>query len=251
MLLREDERGVLAIGQPSHAWLSGQLAQAWGNERFGRVEPFEEVSLAAAQHDVGWMPLDIAPSLNRETGLPYSFLETPLDVHLRLWTEGTASLLSQSRYATWLVSRHGSRLYERRDLSKLSEADASAVRRFLEEQRDLQEGLAAALGADPAQLERNSLLIWTWDYLSLALCLNWNPATARGAPTADGPVDIAVASTGDGRACLDPWPLKVAELTVRTEGRRLSGRFEDEHDLRQSFAGAPWETLEVRLQPLS
>jgi hypothetical protein len=246
MLLREDDRGVLAIGQPSHAWLSGQLAAAWGNERFGRVEPFAEVWLGAAQHDVGWMPLDIDPAFNSETGLPYSFIETPLDVHLRLWTDGTRSLLSQSRYATWLVSRHGSRLYERRDLSKLSEADAAAVRRFLAEQQDFQERLAAALGADSAELERNSRLIWTWDYLSLAICLNWSPATAKAAPTADGAVDIEVRA-GDGEVHLDPWPFAAGSLTLRAEGRRLGGRFDDEANMREAFARASWETLEVRL----
>src|SRR5579875_260000 len=29
MLVREDDGGVLAIGQPAHAWLAGQLARAW------------------------------------------------------------------------------------------------------------------------------------------------------------------------------------------------------------------------------
>src|SRR5579875_1229094 len=42
MLVREDDGGVLAVGQPAHAWLAGQLARAWGNERFGAVEPWEE-----------------------------------------------------------------------------------------------------------------------------------------------------------------------------------------------------------------
>ncbi|HLY48332.1 MAG TPA: DUF3891 family protein [Solirubrobacteraceae bacterium] len=249
MLLREDDRGVLAIGQPSHAWVSGQLARAWGNEQFGGVEPLAEVCLGADQHDVGWMELDIDPAYNPETGLPYSFMETPLDAHLRLWNEGTRRLLSQSRYATWLVSRHGSRLYERRDLSKLSAEDADAVRRFLDEQRALRQELAVSLGANEEQLERNSRLIWTWDYLSLALCLDWDPATARGAPSADGQVDITVESAPGGRVHLDPWPLADPELTVRAEGRRLAGPFESEQEMRRSFAAAPWEMLELRLEP--
>ena len=249
MLLREDDRGVLAIGQPSHAWLSGQLARAWGNEAFGSVEPFAEVCLGADQHDVGWMPLDISPAYNPETGLPYSFIETPIDVHLGLWTEGSQRLLSQSRYATWLVSRHGSRLYERRDLSKLSSQDAEAVRRFLDEQSAHQAELAASLGADERELERNSRLIWTWDYLSLALCLDWNPATAKDAPSADGYVDIRVESAAGGRVHLDPWPLRDEALIVRAEGRRLGGRYETEEEMRRGFEAAPWETLELRLEP--
>ncbi len=249
MLLREDDHGLLAIGQPSHAWLSGQLARAWGNETFARVEPFEEVCLAADQHDVGWMSLDVEPAYNRDTGLPYSFMETPLDVHLRQWTRGTRSMLSQSRYAAWLVSRHGSRLYERRDLKRLSPDDAEAVRHFLDEQRAFRERLESTLGVDQQQLERNSLLIWTWDYLSLALCLGWSPAAAKGAPTEDGTVDIDLKLAGEGLAHLDPWPFAASALTVRAEGRRLTGRFDSEEALGRAFAGAPWETLEVRLEP--
>jgi len=249
MLLREDDRGVLAIGQPSHAWLSGQLARAWGSEPFGRVEPLEEVCLAADQHDVGWMKLDIEPSLNPETRLPYSFTETPVGVHLRLWTDGAERLLSQSRYATWLVSRHGTRLYERRDLSRLSATDAQAVQRFLEDQGAFQESLAHSLGADPAELARNSRLIWTWDYLSLALCLGWSPATARGAPTPSGEIDIRLEVVDADRARLDPWPFAAEAVVVRAEGRRLTGRFDSESELRRAFTDAPWETLELRLEP--
>ena len=50
MLLREDGDAVVCIGQPAHAWLSGQLARAWALDP---VEPWEEVCLAAEQHDLG------------------------------------------------------------------------------------------------------------------------------------------------------------------------------------------------------
>lgn len=249
MLVRQDDRGVLAIGQPAHAWLSGQLARAWGNERFGSVEPWEEVCLAAEQHDVGWRTLDLEPSYNLDTGLPHSFMETPLDVHLALWTEGPRSLVSQSRYAALLASLHGWRLYERRDLNRLAPEDAEAVRAFLAGQLAFQDELKRTLTPDPEQLERNSLLLWTWDYLSLAVCLNWSPATAEGAPTAGAPVDVRVQSVGDGLTQLDPWPFASDHLTARTEGRRLGGPFEDEPQLRRAFASAPWEVLEIRLEP--
>ena len=75
MLVRLDDEGALAIGQLSHAWLSGQLARAWGNERFGPVEPREEIVLGAEQHDIGWALFDLEPRFNPETGLPRSFLE--------------------------------------------------------------------------------------------------------------------------------------------------------------------------------
>jgi hypothetical protein len=248
MLLREDERGWLAIGQPSHAWISGQLARAWGNERFGAFEPFEEVCLAAEQHDVGWADRDVAPIYNPATGLPRSFMEMPLEIHLGLFTDGPRSLISQSRWTALLVSMHGSRLYERRDLGKASPDDAEQIRRFLAGQRAFQDDLVEALDADPAVVERNSLLIWTWDYVSLAICLGWAPAVAKRCPAATGTIDLAIKpGPNPSRVRLDPWPFAADAVTVHCEGRRLTDKFDTEHAMLAAFAAAPWETLEIRL----
>ena len=107
MLLREDGDAVVVIGQPAHAWLSGQLARAWGNERLGQVTPREEVCLGAEQHDIGMAAWDLAPTLNPETGRPHSFMELPIATHLELWTNAPSRLLAQSRYAALLISMHG------------------------------------------------------------------------------------------------------------------------------------------------
>jgi hypothetical protein len=53
---------VIAIPQPSHAWLYGQMARAWGNAHFTAPAPHEEVCLAAKQHDIGWLSSEIAPA---------------------------------------------------------------------------------------------------------------------------------------------------------------------------------------------
>lgn len=249
MLLREDNDGALAIGQPSHAWVSGQLARSWGNERFGGIDPFEQVCLAAEQHDVGWAARDLEPILHPETGLPQSFMEVPVEDHLPLFSDGPRALVSQSRYAALLVSLHGVRLYERRDLAKLPAPEADAIRRFLSEQRAFQAELSASLGVDEERLQRNSLLIWSWDYLSLALCLRWAPVTAKGAPTADGEIDLELTyDEARGVHHVEPWPFATPVVTVCCEGRRLRDRFEHEAALRDAFAAAPWETLELRLE---
>lgn len=259
MLIRDCEDGVLAIGQQSHAWLSGQLARAWGNERFGPVDPYEEVCLAAERHDEGWGEGDAEPLLDPDTGRPRSFMEMPLDRHLALFTGGPERLISQSRYAALLVSMHGWRLYQRRDLDRASSHHAEAILRFLAERQTFHETMLAALRGDPATaatareelVKRNSLLIWTWDYLSLALCLDWEPATAKGCPTADDAVDLQLtAGAAPGVFHLDPWPLRTGSLTVRCEGRRLTGRFEDEEAMRGALAAAPWETLQFELGPV-
>ena len=234
------------------------MSRVWGNTQFGAVHPLEEVCLAAEQHDVGWGTRDLEPLLEPEEGRPRSFMEMPLDLHLDMFTHGPRRMISQSRYAALLVSLHGWRLYERRDLDRASPSDAVAIRGFLSGQKAFQHELLDALRRDPATaeiaqdtvVERNSLLLWTWDYLSLALCLDWNPATARGAPAAEGRVDLELERDGDtGAWRVDPWPFAVSSVTARCEGRRLGQSFENEASLRGAFAAARWETLEFRLEP--
>jgi hypothetical protein len=258
VLLRRDDRGVIAIGQPSHAWISGQLARAWGNDEFGPVEPYEEVCLGAEQHDIGMAAWDLEPTLNPETGLPHSFLEMPLDAHLELWTAGPRRLLRQSRYAALLASIHGRRLYEKRDLSGLAPDDAAAVREFLEGHRRFGQQLLASLRADPATapaateelVARNARLVSTWDFMSLALCLDYPPLTIPGVPTATDPIDLYL-SPGDRRAdvLVEPWPFATRNVAVHCEGQRLTGGYESDAALREALSVAPWATVELMLVP--
>src|SRR6516165_8516140 len=99
MLVRVEDQGALAIGQLSHAWLSGQLARAWGNQRFDRPDPFEEVVLGAEQHDIGWALVDADPRWSAETRLPANFLQTSVEEHLAIWRGAPNRLASQSLHA--------------------------------------------------------------------------------------------------------------------------------------------------------
>ena len=242
---------MLAIGQASHAWISGQLARAWGNQRFGALEPCEEVCLAAEQHDVGMASWDVSPTRNPDTGLPLSFTEMPIGTHLELWSQAPQRLLSQSSYAALLVSMHGMRLYQQRDLDALAQDEAERVRTYLREQRELEERLLASLRADPASASaavpdseaRNSDLIWTWDFLSLALCLDWAPTVVRGVPTATGPVEIELSASS-----LHPWPFSSDVVKVHCEGKRLTGTFGTDRALALAFRSAPVETVAFELR---
>src|SRR5689334_1260534 len=114
MLVRRDDEEVLAIGQLSHSWLSGQLARAWGNERFPGPEPREEIVLGAEQHDVGWALFDLRPRLSPETGLPCSFLATTVAEHPEIWQDAPDRLATTSLRAALVVSLHGRSLSELR-----------------------------------------------------------------------------------------------------------------------------------------
>jgi hypothetical protein len=247
VLLRDQGEDVVAIGQPSHAWLAGQLARLWGNDRFAAPEPHEEVCLGAEQHDVGWSEWDLRPTLNPETGRPHSFLEVPVETHIALWSAAPERLLSQSRYSALLVSMHGTALNERRDLSRLEPRERDLVTGYLCAQRALRGELVEQLGADPAELARNQRLVWAWDSLSLALCLRWRTLTLEEVPVRAGPAELTLRHTGPDTFTLHPWPLSTDRVEVGCEGRLLTARSETEADLHESLARAPVIRITVTL----
>jgi hypothetical protein len=220
MLLRPEPDGsFLAIGQASHAWLCGQLARAWGNDRFGAVEPWEEVCLGAEQHDVGWAEWDLNPAIDPETGRPHTFISLPLPEKLALWSAAPRKLLSQSRYAALLVSMHGTALFSRWP----TDDPDGIVKPYLDEQHAFQAKLSEEL--DERQVRRNQRLVFAWDYISLALCLEWAPAKVEDVPTADdSPVTLTLGEEGE----LDPWPFRDELVELRLDARRVGeGALED------------------------
>jgi hypothetical protein len=231
MLLRRDGDSVIAIGQASHAWVSGQMARAWRP----RLEPYEEICLAAEQHDVGMAMWDLAPALNPKSGLPQSFVEMDLGVHLGLWHAAPARLLSQSRFAALLLSLHGAKLYSLRDLDAMPVAQAEHIRDYLSTQRVFQHELAGELGLGPERLGELQELMFALDGLSLAVLQPWDPFEIAG---------ITVRGL-----TLDPWPFEASELAVRCEGRRLHGTFADEQALHAALEQAERVELELVLRP--
>jgi Protein of unknown function (DUF3891) len=250
VILWPDGDAVVAIGQASHAWLSGQLARAWGNDHFPAPSPWEEVCLGAEQHDVGMALWDLLPERHPETGRPLQFFELDRRTHLALWTEAPLRLLTQSRYAALLVSLHGTGLYERFPPRTDDPEVAQAIADYLGGQRALQERLAAEVGATHEELLRNQALLAAWDGISLALCRRQAAAfEARGVPGREGPVTITLAAEGDHHT-LYPWPLNVATLEVRAEGRRLDGPpAPDQPALHAALERAPVQTVRFTLRP--
>ena len=185
MLLVDHPEGKVAVAQPAHAWISGQLARAWAD-----ASPREEVCLAAEQHDIPWLEWERDPSYDPQTGYPFTFMSLDMPTKLAMWETGPDVLVAQSRYAALLVSMHGSRLYKGLDRSAF--------------EREVR----ATLDASDEEVERNSRLIATWDGMSLALLLGWRPWE-----------DAGIQMHADGR--VEPWPFAASSLTVRTEGRLL------------------------------
>ena len=246
MLHRKTAEGTIVVGQPAHAWVSGQIARAWAEP----FEPWEEVCLAAEQHDIAWNAWERSPERDPETGLPYTFSALPRLRRLELWSGAGERLLPQSRYAALLVSLHGTLLVER--FPPEGEEDVQrALAAYRQRERDFQARVLDSLRGDPRYgrhatadaVERNRELIFAWDGLSLALLHGvTKERTAAGHELA--PLD------GDTSAvAVSPWPFREDEVSLACEGRLLTETYASDGDMRRGLAKAPWRAIVIRLVP--
>ncbi len=258
MLIRTSGEQVIVISQPAHAVISGQIARAWGNQRFGAVEPFDDVCLGALLHDIGWSDWEQDPTLNHETGLPHTFMQLATRVHLDIWENAARRALAFGLYPALLTSMHFTGLYERfHDYSRDSETDAREARALVARELAFQESIVAALRAQPSMapfatdevLRRNRGLVALWDGMSLAICHGMTePRTFRSVPAATTDADLTL-QPAEGGVSVEPWPFAVDRLTVRADGRILPGRYDDPDTMRRALADAEWTTVETVLLP--
>jgi hypothetical protein len=260
MLFRDFPDGSwLAISQPMHALVSGQMLRAWGRPPFLRPDPFEEVATACAQHDVAWMGWEAAPSLDPATGRPTLFRDLGARVHAPMWAEGVERAIAA--WGPWvglLVSRHGSRIYDayqdrHRPPGTQEDADADAVAAYQRDQAALRARLMAAVGATDRQVEDAAALVAVTDALSLAACggvdtLGWTPL----APLAGGgTLPLRLEEDGQGVLTVDPWPFLGAEVVLRWTARHVAPgiRFADASAMRAGLAASPFRPVTARLLP--
>ena len=217
MLFRTEPSGVLAISQPTHAWISGQILRAW-DEALGKP-----LLLAAEQHDIGWLDWETAPTFNPQTGRPHLFREIGAAVHSPMWRQGVERALGAwGAHVALLVSRHGGVIYRRyTDRHRISEADAAAAQTYLETQAPMEAAWAKTLGLDAAALQKETTLVALVDTLSLALCGELKtPIEARGAERErrDGNSD----PHGTARSSFRFRSFPLAVQGGRADGRRRS-----------------------------
>jgi Protein of unknown function (DUF3891) len=249
MLFRDQTpHNPLAISQPMHALISGQLLRAW-DESFA-----EPLQLAAEQHDIGWMDWETAPSFNPQTGRPHRFRDIGAAVHAPMWTKGVERALGAwGSHVALLVSRHGGVIYGRyTDRHRLAEADATAAQHFLQTQAPIEALWARSLGLDAATLQRETALVALVDTLSLALCGELKAPLDLQAPDRHGELKTLRLVERPGQPfdfILSPWPFRAQVVTVEGEARPLpaEGRFADEAGMRVWLAGPERTAFHARL----
>jgi hypothetical protein len=250
---------IIAISQPAHSWLSGQLARNWGNKDFAAFAPLEDVCYAAELHDIGYLDSEQNATLNPATGLPLTFYELPALQRLKVWQAGIYQMRRVSSYAAVLMSTHYCGLSEK--YPERRPADRELMRKFREEQqefrRELLQNLAGkndfsdAIGE--STLRYNSRLLAAWDLISLHLCMNpgesFQVPDVPSSKTAAGELRLAAQKGDRWRFALSPWPFSLNELRLRYEGSILQGKFSAEDKLRQALDRAESALIEVELVP--
>src|ERR1700733_2369653 len=248
MLFRIEPSGVLAISQPTHAWISGQILRAW-DDTLGTP-----LLLAAEQHDIGWLDWETAPSFNPETGRPHLFREIGAAVHSPMWRQGVERALGAwGAHVAVLVSRHGGVIYRRyTDRHRIGEADAAAAQTYLETQAPLEAAWAKTLGLDAAALQKQTTLVALSDTLSLALCGELKTPFEVEAPSASGGTETLRLIERPGHPfdfVLSPSPFRKDVLNVEGEARPLplTGRFDDEAAMRTWLKSPERRVFRARL----
>jgi Protein of unknown function (DUF3891) len=262
MIRSETDAAWILVTHPDHARIAGEFADAWGNERFARPEPYEPIRHAVYHHDDGWLARDAAPLLTREgkpeaftsalVGAYSAFEEIDLPAYLRVRAKVTAEVAAQDAYAGIVVSMHTYNLLtEQADASTIRAEHRSAYETFLADQLAWQRATVARLGAGAAELHRAFEFLQCCDNLSLIVCSGYAHARElrHTHPDRDG-VRHAVRCEplGGGSYRLSPWPLSVSRFILRVPYRVIAKRASGSVELfRAAFAAAPVMMEEIVL----
>ena len=238
MIVRRLESHLLLITQSDHAALAARIMTAWRAGGFRERASRARVLEATRLHDMGWAPVDAAPTVDPETGMPYDVVNVPVAVRQAAWPRALDQLAPQDRYAAALVAQHAITVYRRFGKDpEWEEFFANLQRRrdeFLEAEQANRDGFL-----------QDYAMVGMGDRLSLAFCYGW--------PEADGldpyrarlhagvnPLEQADSGVVDGgRLEIKPDPFDGTAVPLSVAARLLPvRRFASDADLRKEMARA-------------
>jgi Protein of unknown function (DUF3891) len=171
-LQRQKYDNCWMITQPSHAALSGELAEKLRGAQLSMLEP--DLVRAIALHDAGWGVPDaqaIMQTRSANQGCPKSFIECTVNEFLMAWEKSIDIAEAVGPAGGWCVSRHFYRLAEQRLAhSEDGQDDRAKLARFVEDERRRQNQLAAKQQQGPAELDLLADILQFCDLLSLYIC---------------------------------------------------------------------------------
>ncbi len=228
-----------------HTDLCGQMARAFGNDRFEPPSPFDEVVYIVENHDRGWDPYDSNPGLDPTTRVPYIMARTPTPDAVK--TNRGSPDFNEARhpYCGLLSSMHSWGLYNGRygfskfvprtqATTSISVADVHRplIDAMLTYEEARQVRLKRTLAANPAtrdwveerHLFQNYKQLQFFDTLSLYFHLR-HPGE-RGTETyvhvplsAEADTTVTLKKIDERVYSLDPFPFADDRLTIVCQGR--------------------------------
>lgn len=225
MIVRQDDAGVRLITQPDHAQLAGRImthcAALRGHPRRASI------LRAVAEHDIGWVDVDAAPVVHRDSGRVADFITLADEVRQEIWPRAVA-LLADDAYAAALVAQHALTAYGRYS----TEPGWSKFFRTMEQLRDAQ---LRASGLSRADLDADYPFVRLGDVISLAFCTGSDALQVE-------PWTVAVS---DHRVVVTPDPFAGVVVPAEIRARQLRDRpFASDDELRAAVASAEWVTLD-------
>lgn len=273
MIIRRHGPDLLLITQPDHAALAGHIMSAWRAGGFPARASRARVLEATRLHDIGWTPLDAAPSVDPSSGDPYEFITAPVEDRRALWFRAIDLLAPRDPYVAALVAQHALTVYRRF-------APTAGWETFFPRLEARRDDLFADLAASPAgggpsggagggadsnaglpSLDlflQDYVIVGLGDLFSLIFCNGWcdpylqedyrailhdDARQGGGSGTAVAPAGEAAAD-GDvvsgGRLIIAPDPFEGADVPLDVPARRIPARrYVSDADLRETFARAP------------
>lgn len=260
-------RPQFVIRMTEHTAFAGQLARAFGNDRFEPVSPRKEMLYVVDHHDQGWVPWDDAPGLDPDSRLPYHLISTPRDAILASGVGSPDFNERRHPYCGLLSSMHIWGLYNGRygysDRVLIDNVPKEFRPRFqemLDGQLARQDRLKATLADDPEtapwveerHLFQNYKQLQFFDTLALYFhCAHEGARTEtdfQHVPmTAEEDVTVTARPLEPGVYGFSPYPFRENGMDLWFEGRYLSPFAGDEDpDLAAVMAGTPAERQAVR-----
>ena len=224
-----------------------------------------------AQHDDGWAARDAHPAITREgkpsafsielVGNYSAFEEIDLEEYLAVRERAVRIIAAEDSYAALLISMHTFNLLTAHaDRSTIAPENLLLLDRFLENQRDAQGELRAAIASDSTlalgektdqTIMEHFRLLQACDNLSLLSCVAYSRPANLLHPlplNSGGTSEVQVFPVASRRFRLSPWPFAEPELTFHFPARRVGGKkFASAAELGAAFSAAAVEQLSVTL----
>ncbi|MEQ9619342.1 MAG: DUF3891 family protein [Deltaproteobacteria bacterium] len=254
MIRREYNNGWILITQYDHAVLAGSIMSNWGNERFSRPEPLDEVLFAVREHDCGWKSWDSSPKINPENGYPANFMEMEPEDQSGIWSSSYESHSKSHPYASSLIALHFAR-FNQKILSREPSNDAAnnlkrEINEFVADNLD-----TAASGLKPngipEQVKINLRIVQIGDIISLSLCHGWDSMKIAAAPInyKGETVDLKLESKDGFNYVISPYPFSKPLISCRIMGKRLDRKsFASDRELRRYLESARTESLDFTIR---